>query len=53
MKLLAISDLHFRNELERINLINRAFNYCTKNGINIILCGGNFIDGNYNKGTQK
>ena len=53
MKLLAISDLHFGNELERIDLIDRAFNYCAKNGINIILCGGDFIDGSYSKGTQK
>lgn len=53
MKLLLISDLHFGNELERIDLINRAFNYCIKNGINIILCGGDFIDGDFTKGTQR
>ena len=53
MKFLLISDLHFGNELERIDLINRAYNYCIKNGINIILCGGDLIDGAYTKGTQK
>ena len=53
MKVLVISDLHFGNELERIDLINRAYNYCVKNGINIILCGGDIIDGAYTKGTQK
>lgn len=53
LKMLAISDLHFGNELERIDLINRAYNYCVKNGINIILCGGDIIDGSYSQGTQK
>lgn len=53
MKFLLISDLHFGNELERIDLIDRAYNYCAKNGINIILCGGDLIDGAFTKGKQK
>lgn len=53
MKFLLISDLHFGNELERIDLVNRAYEYCIKNGINIILCGGVLIDGAFTKGTQK
>ena len=53
MKFLLISDLHFGNELERIDLIDRAYNYCIKNGINIILCGGDLIDGTFTRGTQK
>lgn len=53
MKVLLISDLHFGNELERLDLIDRAYNYCIKNGINIILCGGDLIDGAYTQGTQK
>lgn len=53
MKFLLISDLHFGNELERIDLVNRAYEYCIKNGINIILCGGDLIDGAFTKGTQK
>lgn len=53
MKILLISDLHFGNELERIDLINRAFNYCIKNSINTILCGGDLIDGDFTKGTQR
>lgn len=53
MKFLLISDLHFGNELERIDLIDRAYNYCVKNGINIILCGGDLIDGAFTKGKQK
>lgn len=52
MKFLLISDLHFGNELERIDLVNRAYNYCIKNGINIILCGGDIIDGTFTRGTQ-
>ena len=53
MKFLLISDLHFGNELANLGLIDRAYNYCIKNGINIILCGGDFIDGSFSKGSQK
>lgn len=53
MKALLISDLHFGNELERLDLIERAYNYCIKNGISIILCGGDIIDGTYNQAPQK
>lgn len=53
LKILVISDLHFGNELERLDLINRAYNYCAKNDIHIILCGGDFIDGTFAKGNQK
>lgn len=53
MKFLIISDLHFGNEFENIGLIDRAYNYCIKNGINIILCGGDFIDGSFSKSPQK
>ena len=52
LKLLLISDLHFGNKEERPDLIDRAFNYCAKNGINIILCGGDLIDGTFTQGTQ-
>ena len=44
MKMLVISDLHFGNKLERLDLVDSAFNYCAKNGINIILCAGDMID---------
>lgn len=53
VKVLAISDLHFCNELERLDLVDRAYNYCAKNGINIILCGGDLIDGSFTQGNQK
>lgn len=53
LKFLIISDLHFGNELERLDLINRAYNYCIKNGINVILSGGDLIDGTHTQGEQK
>lgn len=53
IKMLVISDLHFGNNLERLDLINRAYEYCIKNGINIILCGGDLIDGSFTGGEQK
>ena len=52
LKILAMSDLHFGNKLQRPDLIDRAFNYCAKKGINIILCGGDLIDGAYTRGEQ-
>ena len=51
-KALVISDLHFGNENVRLDLINRAFNYCIKNDIHIILLGGDLIDGIYSKSIQ-
>lgn len=53
MKVLAISDLHFGSAAERLDLVNKAFEYCAKNDINIILCCGDFIDGTFNKIEQK
>lgn len=47
MKVLAISDLHLGSGKERLDLINKAFDYCIKNNINIILCCGDFIDGTF------
>lgn len=44
-KALLISDLHLCNNLERINYLDIIFNYCRKENINIIICGGDFIDG--------
>jgi predicted MPP superfamily phosphohydrolase len=40
------------NEFEELSLLDNAFEYCEKNGINIILNCGDFIDGkssNYNQ----
>ena len=53
LRVLLISDLHMGNILERIDLINKALDYCIKRGINIILCGGDMIDGTYSKTEQR
>lgn len=53
IKLMLISDLHFGNTLERVDLINRVYDYCAKNDINIILCGGDLVDGSFSIGNQK
>ena len=52
IKVLVISDLHLGNKQERLDLINRAYNYCIKNGMHIILIGGDLIDGNFTQGEQ-
>lgn len=52
LKALVISDLHFGNSLERIDLLDKAFEYCINNGIHIIFCCGDMIDGTFTKGSQ-
>lgn len=47
IKTLVISDLHFGNKSARLDLVRRAYNYCIKNGIHIILLGGDLIDGTF------
>lgn len=46
---LLISDLHIGSVLERIDLLNKIYDYCAKEGIHIIICGGDIIDGMYGK----
>ena len=53
IKVLVISDLHFGNQKERLDLVDRAYNYCIKNNIHLIFCGGDMIDGTFSKGVQK
>ena len=52
LKTLVISDLHFGNELERLDLVDAMFNYCIKNDIHIILCCGDILDGTFSKEKQ-
>lgn len=52
LKCLVISDLHFGNSLERLDLLDRAYNYCIKENIHTILCCGDMIDGGFSKGKQ-
>lgn len=42
---LVISDLHIGSVKQRLDLLNKAYDYCTKNGIHIIIVCGDIIDG--------
>ena len=52
LKTLVISDLHFGNEFERIDLINEIYDYAIKNDIHIILCCGDLLDGTFTHERQ-
>lgn len=52
LKVLAFSDIHFGNKLERLDLVDRAFNYAIKNNIHILFCCGDIIDGTFSKGEK-
>ena len=52
LKILVISDLHFGNSKDRLDRIDRAFNYCLKNNIHIIFCCGDLLDGTYSQVIQ-
>ena len=49
---MVISDLHFGNVKQRLDLLNQVYDYCTKMGIHIILNLGDIIDG-LNLGCKK
>ena len=42
-----ISDLHLGSVFENIDALHKVYNYCSKEGINIILNGGDLIDGTF------
>ena len=44
-KALFISDLHFGNFKDGVESLDKMYDYCTKEGINIIINAGDFIDG--------
>ena len=52
-RVLVISDLHFGNSKERLDLIERAYNFCLKNDIHVILIAGDLLDGTYTKGIKE
>lgn len=52
IRIVASSDFHYGNSGCRQDLIEKAFNYCVQNGIHIIMCGGDLLDGVFTKGTQ-
>lgn len=52
IRIVASSDFHYGNSGCRQDLIEKAFDYCVQNGIHIIMCGGDLLDGVFSKGTQ-
>ena len=52
IRIVASSDFHYGNSECRQDLIEKAFDYCVLNGIHIIMCGGDLLDGVFTKGTQ-
>ena len=42
---LLISDIHLGSDKERLDLLDRAYNYCVKNNIHVILLAGDLIEG--------
>ena len=40
-----ISDVHLGSDFERLDVLNRVYEYCVREGIHIILNGGDFING--------
>lgn len=42
-----ISDLHLGSVFEKIEALDKIYDYCSKEGINIILNGGDLIDGTF------
>lgn len=52
LKCMVISDLHFGNTEQRLDLLEKVFNYCIKSNIHIIFCCGDMIDGNFSRTEQ-
>lgn len=47
LKFILISDLHFGSEYERVDLMNIIYDYAASNNINLIVIGGDLIDGTF------
>lgn len=45
VKMTFISDLHLANKDDRVNLLKMVYDFCSKEGIHIIINGGDVIDG--------
>lgn len=52
LRCIAISDLHFGNSKQRLDLVNEIFNYSVNKNIHIILCCGDLIDGKFSQSKQ-
>lgn len=49
---LVISDLHLGSMQDSLDTLNKIYNYCTKEGIHIIIIGGDFIDGTFGRNAK-
>ena len=49
IEVLVISDLHIGSIIERPDLLSDLYEYCAKEGINIIIIAGDLIDGTFGK----
>ena len=45
IKMVFISDLHLSNTKDRVDLLNQVYEFCSKEGIHVIINGGDLIDG--------
>ena len=52
LKAVAISDIHYGNIKQYPEILDMVFNYCAKNSIHTIFCGGDIIDGTFSKGEK-
>lgn len=52
LKCLVISDLHYGNSLERLDLVEKAYDYCTKETIHTVFCCGDMVDGTFSAVDQ-
>ena len=52
IKILATADFHYCNKSCRPDLVAKAFDYCVQNGIHIIMCAGDLLDGTFPPGKQ-
>ena len=53
IKVMVISDTHFGNKLERLDLLDRVYNYCIKNNIHLIFNCGDIIDGTFGQSEKR
>lgn len=53
IKVIVISDTHFGSKLERIDLLDRVYNYCINNNIHIIFNCGDIIDGTFGHNDKR
>lgn len=53
IKVMVISDTHIGSKLERLDLLDRVYNYCINNNIHLIFNCGDIIDGTFSKTERR